>query len=113
MFGIGILPTNVIANAVCVTTEIAPDYRFTISSSERKVMDSSIGKTNAPALSLLAPAPSVVSPPAAPAAVPQENFDVLNALPRDLKAYIAKLAGPEANKALRLTNSSFRQAVAE
>ncbi|MBC7500513.1 MAG: hypothetical protein H7315_08440, partial [Herminiimonas sp.] len=67
-------------------------------------MHNSIGKTNAPALSPLAPAPSVVSPPAAPvapAAVLQENLLVLNALPHDLKAYIAKLAGPEANKALR------------
>ena len=76
-------------------------------------MGNCIGKTNAPALSTLAPAPSVVSPPAAPAAVLHENFSPMNELPRELKAYIAKLAGPEAKRALRLTNSSFRQAVEE
>ena len=76
-------------------------------------MDNSIGKTNAHALSPLAPAPSVVSPPPAPTAVLQGNLFPLNELPRELKAYIAKLAEPETNKVLRLTNRSFRQAGAE
>ena len=76
-------------------------------------MHNSIGKTNASVLSPLAPVPSVVSPPAAPAAVLQKSLSPMNALPHEMKAYIAKLAGPEANKALRRTNRSFRQAGAE
>ena len=76
-------------------------------------MHNSIGKTNAPALSPPASSPSVVSPPPVPVAVLQENFFPLNELPRDLKAYIAKRTTPEANKMLRRTNRSFRQAGAE
>lgn len=73
-------------------------------------MGNCFGKMDAPASRASTPTPPAVSAPAVLAPVVQSDPFPLNQLERDLKELIAKCAGPETNKVLRLTNKSFRQA---